>query len=366
MWCISGVLVFAACTEHVTTELPAEGAAIRFDVGLSETWESGGSAPSAAPAAERPDTLAGHDAGVPTRSRSTAPNMTVTVADVIAPEEKTARPQTRATLFYGDDFPYESFGVIAYVHNTTKDEWLTYINNVEFTASSDWTAEGCNWPGFWADDIRFFAYAPYDDGDYYVKTSSYSDDAGPAITYTVPDVLDDQVDLLVAVPTPEDIESARTDGTPMDLSFKHALTAVKFNVWYDYSDGSEGGSLSNAKLQKINEIVLSGYTTGTCSYNADGEVVWTPDGNGSIEFDASDYSPTQKDGDKEGWTLEDESGYFMMIPQEASSVEVEVSYVYAQSPDADAIWCSGTLLPMMWKPGYKITYNIILPKGIDN
>ena len=241
---LSGVLVLAACTKDATAELSADGPALRFDVGLSGSWTPGVSA-----ASERSDTLAGACLEV-YALRGPAPADTLflhaSVADGIAaphPDAKTDRPQTRATPVGTDTF-YDSFGALAYVYSGAWSDALTpdYMYNVEITKTSGWTATDYNWPGR-GKKIRFFAYAPY--GAEGAVLSARQTAGAPTITYTTPSAVADQKDLVVAAPA--EMDGASAPDKTAALTFRHALTAVRFTA----GDDMMAGRITKVTLKNV-------------------------------------------------------------------------------------------------------------------
>ena len=262
---LSGVLVLAACTEEAATESQADGAAIRFDVGLSETWESGGFAPLAAPAAmssvKCPDTRTGHgtessDGSGASARRSTASNMTVTVIDGLPPRTKAACPRTRGAKKVGNN---ADNGEMGYACDEGESNWWTYITNTQITENGGYwgAAEGqaCNWPGTWRNcRMRFFAYAPYDK---YADASTLEQNTDGNLTikipYETPVSADDQKEFLVAA-----TEAYESENYPeeVQLNFTHTLTAVRFVFTFT----ERNIDVDNVKVSKIE---FNGYANGT-------------------------------------------------------------------------------------------------------
>ena len=287
---LSGVLVLAACTEEEATESQADGAAIRFDVGLSETWESGGFAPSAVPAAmssaKCPDTRTGHgtessDGSGASARRSTASNITVTVIDGLPPRTKAAGPRTRGAKKVGNNADngemtfdeafggMEGFGVLGYAYDEGESIWWTYITNTQITnkdGDNYWgAAEGqaCNWPGTWRNcRMRFFAYAPYDEyadeADAPTLEQNTDGNLTIKIPYETPVSADDQKEFLVAATNVYDYDSWSNwgDDDAVNLNFTHTLTAVRFVFTFT----ERNIDVDNVKVFKIE---FNGYANGT-------------------------------------------------------------------------------------------------------
>ena len=142
----------------------------------------------------------------------------------------------------------------------TSNKWM---DNYLFTKPDDsWVADGhanLTWPDG-TDTHTFYA------------TSDNTSDA-PAITngkftYTVPANISDQKDLLVSLS--EDNES----GSPVTLSFEHALSSVKFKIGFD-KDELGGDNDSHIKVTKITLYHIA--TKGTFDFANYATNPWTVD-----------------------------------------------------------------------------------------
>ena len=142
----------------------------------------------------------------------------------------------------------------------TSNKWM---DNYLFTKpDGSWVADGhanLTWPDG-TDTHTFYA------------TSDNTSDA-PAITngrftYTVPANISDQKDLLVSLS--EDNES----GSPVTLSFKHALSSVKFKIGFD-KDELGGDNDSHIKVTKITLYHIA--TKGTFDFANYATNPWTVD-----------------------------------------------------------------------------------------
>ena len=376
---LSGMLVLAACTEEAATGLPADGAAIRFDVGLSETWESGGSAPSpvsgqddTATSAGRSDMRAEHGADGSGASSSSARRstesmasyMTVTVIDGIPPRTKTAFPQTRGGTQqvnnenFFEVFSDEGFSVSGFVSDDDGSSWGSYMTNARI--NSDGTPAGaCNWPGSWRDcQVRFFACAPYLDENGRIR--DYNDNT-VTIEYNYNKAEDaaNQKDFLVGAST---TTYKSVDGYPdeVPLNFTHALAAVQFKIMFT---GTGTVSGSRELPRKITGITIGGVSeSGTCYVKDNGgtlTVTWKEQtekdegGGGGFSLSSDDFedlnldqtvedlgTTEQSNGsmcwkgellDNPGFFPDNSGCFFLMIPQKIESVDVSLSF---EDPDA--------------------------------
>lgn len=245
----------------------------------------------------------------------------------------TARIATRGAVVTSDNFAgqYGGFGVLAYAYQGDWNDTRTpnYIYNKEATASGG--TYGFNPPYFWpgeAYNMAFFAYAPYDkDG---TMLSGQSTQGAPTITYTVPDNIAEQKDLLAYWKTNV---SGKKNETAYALTFEHLCTAVKFKIGKNLERSIQTISIKNV------------YGSGT--YSATGEWEQTGEANHTYTFRANRGSV-----DAEGTELTTRENIFMMIPQtlgEEAALEVTFS---------DGSTLTGSLATMEWKKGYTVVYTI--------
>lgn len=405
---LSGVLVLAACTEEAATESQADGAAIRFDVGLSETWESGGFAPSAVPAAmssaKCPDTRTGHgtessdDSGASAR-RSTASNITVTVIDGLPPRTKAAGPRTRGAqkvgnnadngeisfdeAFGGTDKP--GFGVFGYACDEGESNWWTYITNTQITENGGYwgAAEGqaCNWPGTWRNcRMRFFAYAPYTDETNTTLEQNTDGNLTIKIPYTTPDAdADEQKEFLVAATNVYDYDSWSNwgDDDVVNLNFTHTLTAVRFLLTFTEApkdiDVNNDVTVSHIEFNDV-------YTTGTYSvtYDETGNMIageWNEGdmntGTLTLEPISNSLSKSTDDDRKEWYWPENQNwqenapdDFFLMIPQIPPSY-AKVT-VYFNNDNAFIAFDLPDDITAAWQPNTTVIYHLSVSLGTLN
>ena len=353
---LSGMSVLVACTDEAATGLPAEGAAIRFDVGLSETWESGGFAPAEAPAAERADTLAGRGAEVPIRSRSAASNISVTVVDGIPPHIRTAYPQTRGAQkntstslsdYCGDT---GTFGMLASVLDNGSEDWVPYISNTEMNIDGS-LADGSDvyWPGTWRDcSIRFYAYAPYSNDD-----NENSDGTVGGIPYTNPSNADEQIDFLVAA---TDAYESGYYPEEVPLTFTHALTAVAFKFSFtdlnkeDYPTQITGITINGVGMVGTYSVAY-GESEGKWAISEGGEATLTISGDNQNCSGVEELKSCH-------WPLNFDAppvDYFLMIPQSMAGISLTVFY-NNESGSESQFDVSYPYEELEWKPGKTVVY----------
>lgn len=353
-WCaLSGMSVLAACTDEATTGVPAEGATIRFDVGLSETWESGGPAS----AAERADTRTGYGTEVPPL-RSTASNISVTVIDGLPPRTRTASPQTRGaqknTSTNLEDYcgGTGTFGMLAYVLDNGSEDWAPYISNTEMNIDGS-LADGSDvyWPGTWRDcSIRFYAYAPYSNDD---NENSDGTKRGIGIPYTNPSDADGQIDFLVAAT--EAYESVKYP-EEVPLTFKHALTAVAFKFFFtdlnqtDYPSQITGITINNVGMAGTYSVAY-GESEGKWAISEGGEATLTISGDNQNCSGVEELKSCH-------WPLNFDAppvDYFLMIPQSMAGISLTVFY-NNESGSESQFDVSYPYEELEWKPGKTVVY----------
>ena len=141
--------------------------------------------------------------------------------------------QARGSETGNDDM--QDFGVYAYY---TADAFIPGTGTPNFMCnthvkktSGTWTYEPLM---FWPNNgkLSFFAYSPYaSQGDSYTSLSSTPSTAGyPQLTYTVPDDVTKQRDLLVSVPLIDQTKADVPAGGKLTLAFKHTLACVVFQA----------------------------------------------------------------------------------------------------------------------------------------
>jgi hypothetical protein len=204
------------------------------------------------------------------------------------------------------------------------------------------------------DRYTFFAYAPYGTGVYDASTNtsgnglvvsgSSASTGVPSLTYSVPVKVENQPDLMVAVPK----KNVRPTGAAVALSMKHALTSVAFQI---AGDGD-----------KVKGIAITGVSvSGTLS--VDGETVtWsglgaatTTDFSASLNYDEGQNYYTTTETMSTNLIAGD--GYLMMIPQ---TLTADAKVIVTMDDDTTKELTLGTTT---WTAGQRITYNITMPQG---
>lgn len=232
------------------------------------------------------------------------------------------------------------------------NNWTTnFAHNLNVTMQDGhWKApEKLEWPG--SGNIRFFAYYPYSANSNGCIAHSGTDVTGsPVLTYTVPDDVKNQPDLLWAVTN----HSGKSDaGGTVNLEFQHALTAVTIKTGTDMLSGT------------ITGVKISGvYGKGSCRI---GGTTWTTQDE-TRDFKITDLSvallPTKKD-DKNGLMINTGSGQnitsseltFMMVPQTLpEGAKLTINFTDKLTNTARTL--TADIGNTSWPSGKKVAYSI--------
>ena len=141
---------------------------------------------------------------------------------------------------------YDNFGLFIYEYDASSD-WSSAAStatlakdNQKMLKSSGWITDKY-WPGN-QKKLTFFAYAPH--SEEYTSVSVSNTTGAPTLSYTVPDDVSKQKDLLVTKHSEEhptqDIEGDKNQ--VVNMAFYHALTAVQFKI---------GGTMAPCTIKKI-------------------------------------------------------------------------------------------------------------------
>ena len=327
------VLLFASCQDDLQTSVHT-GPGIRFSVSEDKEWHATRAAGSPAEATTPRDSLLGV---LPLQAADGGEGLYLhaMIADgieVTGANGQIDEPQTRGSLVEADNF-YDSFGVLASVYTGTwsEDSCLPdYMYDVEVTEASSWTTS-YYWPGA-SYKMKFFAYAPKDNGQYVLSGSTHP--GSPTISVTIPSDVTDQKDLLVA----QTAELAGNTNTAVALTFNHALTAVRFVC----GDDMQGGTVKSVSLKNV-------YSKGTFNYETRS---WSDVDTPASFLQTLDKSTT---GTPEE-VLTTDAQTFMMIPQTLpDGAQIEVVFTdYAGTDHTLTADIKGTV----WPIGKTVTYKI--------
>lgn len=244
----------------------------------------------------------------------------------------------------------EHFKVNAYSHSeasyaaniTTSD----LMSNIQFDkdTESKWSAAGdakYYWPT--TGSVTFFGYSPTTiANENYTKTEKNS----PVLTYTVADNITNQEDVLITKLT----KAVTTKKDAVALSFSHALTQIIFKV---------KGEDANVSYD-VKSITIKGIKNkGTYDYTTE---KWTLAGDAATKDYTITLTDTKFNGEEEARPLEGADQIMICMPQDASSITVEVSYtatlntVEVHNADDKVI----KTLNDTWEKGNKIAYTLLL------
>ena len=194
--------------------------------------------------------------------------------------------QTKATVIDNSNIAEETIGLYGFytganpwkigdkkdvagaIDNPTPNLWA----NDELYNEAGWkTDEKKYWTN--AEDFySFLAYAPYATDNGLTATTT----ANPTVTYTDPVTVEDQIDLLYAVPVFNRQRGTADTPTPVGLTMKHALSRIAIKAKEDHDDYTytiTGLSLSGTFVQEKtfslveSKWVEDGAKTGATTYN---------------------------------------------------------------------------------------------------
>ena len=193
-----------------------------------------------------------------------------------------------------------SFGVSAY---TNKDGKPDYMYNEEATKNGDlwYPGEKYYWPG--GKTLSFYAWYPRTATGMTLTDNTH--DGAPVMTYAIPELVADQIDVMTAEAIGETDPNSTTGGT--QLNFNHSLAAVKFAV----------GSLPNCIVRSITieGVKHSGkYTLGSDAWDLDKDVK-----DFILKWDNKEVS-----GTKDTPITADDETLFMMPQQLTSDARIVV------------------------------------------
>ena len=253
-----------------------------------------------------------------------------------------SRPATKAAPVDASTM-HASMGVSAFVYPAA-EAWNDtrtpdYMYDAEVKKAGGWTTDN-RWPGA-GSKIRFFAYAPYKSALPASSLALSAKTAGgaPVLTYTVPDAVAGQTDLLTAATD----EMPGGGGTPALLTFKHALTAVRFVTGNDLP----AGTITNVTLKGV-------YGKGTYRI---GESAWEGHADRKDFTQALTPAATIPESQTPGTEITPAAATFMMIPQQLpAGAELEVKYTDRLTNAVRTMKAS--IAGSQWEMGKTVTYQV--------
>ena len=253
-----------------------------------------------------------------------------------------SRPATKAAPVDASTM-HASMGVSAFVYPAA-EAWNDtrtpdYMYDTEVKKAGGWTTDN-RWPGA-GSKIRFFAYAPYRSALPASSLALSAKTAGgaPVLTYTVPDDVAGQTDLLTAATD----ELSGGGGTPALLTFKHALTAVRFVTGNDLP----AGTITNVTLKGV-------YGKGTSRI---GDSAWEGHPDRKDFTLALTPAATIPESQTPGTEITPAAATFMMIPQQLpAGAELEVKYTDRLTNAVRTMKAS--IAGSQWEMGKTVTYQV--------
>lgn len=229
-------------------------------------------------------------------------------------------------------------GIIGYIDSGTSP--ADGLDDVSFTFEND-VLKATGTPIPWSrvsgasTALHVFSYAPYSAVHGSPAATLNKASATPSLSYTVPDAVGSQIDLIAAK---ADVAKA-SFGTSVPLSFDHILTAVRFKV--DFA--------CKVKSLTINGVYKTGTYTfgsgwsgqGTAQNYAFGSELFTAEGT---DFDANDF-------------LTDGANTLMLLPQTAPG-DATVVLEYWDTSASDWATLTASIAGHSWLPGKRVTYTI--------
>ena len=243
---------------------------------------------------------------------------------------------TRGSIITQDNF-YDSFALYGYVYGSSSG-WSSVsgstsvnekIDGIEMKKGSgnDYNASGVYWPGG-SNKATFFAVAPYS-----AKPSVTANQGGPQITYTVPQDVSSQEDLLIA----KSDDDVTCDGkNAPSLTFNHALAAIKF----------QQGTLTG--YSSISKVEISGVNNkGTLS-----------------SFETPSWTEQTKDGSTNTYSISSLNDVMFLMPQTIPD-EAEIKVTFSDGSKSQEF--TAKLKDddnTSWQAGHQYTYSLSINKII--
>lgn len=323
------------------SSIPLSNEKISFTASLQEGW-SGGQGSGDKSRAVKPDFPGlAREQKVLTTDEAFSKPLYLHPIETVNKTLKNQGPTTRGTMNMST--VVDNFGVSAnYIQNDGSAEEPFFQNQEAKKEGSNWfVADNAKWPA--AGTVSFYAYAPYKDASFTLN------DNNKTIHYEVPTDVEKQPDFIVAKSEGKSFSSSSAN-TPVDLQFRHALTAITFSV----SDDMEKG--------KINSITIEG-VKGEGDYNLS-DNKWdlsnsTAAGPYTVSFDG-------EEGKVEGKRVltggANDNKVLMMIPQtlgDGAKVTINIT-----PTDKSAVNLTFDLKDTQWVAGNHVTYLLSTTKII--
>lgn len=239
-FCVLLALTSISCSdsEGWMSSIPLSNEKISFTASLQEGW-SGGQGSGDKSRAVKPDFPGlAREQKVLTTDEAFSKPLYLHPIETVNKTLKNQGPTTRGIM--NNSRVVDNFGVSAnYIQNGISEEQSFFQNKEAKKEGSNWfVADNTKWPA--AGTVSFYAYAPYNDASFTLN------DNNKTIHYTVPTNVEKQPDFIVANSEGKSFSSSSAN-TPVDLHFRHALTAITFSV----SDDMEKGVINSIKIEGV-------------------------------------------------------------------------------------------------------------------
>ena len=238
-FCVLLALTSISCSdsEGWMSSIPLSNEKISFTASLQEGW-SGGQGSGDKSRAVKPDFPGlAREQKVLTTDEAFSKPLYLHPIETVNKTLKNQGPTTRGIM--NNSRVVDNFGVSAnYIQNGISEEQSFFQNKEAKKEGSNWfVADNTKWPA--AGTVSFYAYAPYNDASFTLNNNK-------TIHYTVPTNVEKQPDFIVANSEGKSFSSSSAN-TPVDLHFRHALTAITFSV----SDDMEKGVINSIKIEGV-------------------------------------------------------------------------------------------------------------------
>lgn len=239
---------------------------------------------------------------------------------------------------------YDNFGLFIYEYDATsnwdavKSTANPNKNNQKMLKSSGWITDKY-WPGN-QKRLTFFAYAPHSDNlSTYLTVNATT--GAPTLSYTVPDDVSKQKDLLVTKHSKEhptqDIEGNKNQ--VVNMAFYHALTAVQFKI---------GGKMAPCTIREIK--VENVYNKGTYKFS---DASWTGQSTTATYTISPNYVVSSNSGRNNIFT--NTSDMLMLLMPQTLPAEAKITITINDGQDRTLT------LPIneqVWQAGHSVTYTL--------
>ena len=247
---------------------------------------------------------------------------------------------------------YDNFGLFIYEYDT-KSNWddvkntaTPDKNNQKMLKSRGWITDKY-WPGN-QKKLTFFGYAPH--STEYTSVSVSNTTGAPTLSYTVPDNVSDQKDLLVTKhsdthPT-QDIQGDKNK--VVNMAFYHALTAVQFKI---------GGKMAPCTIKEIK--VENVYNNGTYYFS---NASWTGQSTTATYTISPNYEVSSNSGRNNIFT--NTSDMLMLLMPQTLPAEAKITITINDGGTSDRT----LTLPIYgqeWQAGHSVTYSLSTASEAD-